>query len=631
MKKIKLVFLSILCVITSGLLIASVSPNFQTSIYLPKPNLNGISAANSVIAQQHTADELLPKNVTAAEISQILWGMQGITGGNGFRSAPSASAISPMQLYVAHGGTSDLPPGVYKYLPKQNSLEKISALPATVIQDNVTLDQTLRGIKTFVIVVGAYDRTVANYGDKGYLYVDLEVGHIVGNGILQLNALDMVTKPVYDFDSSAFQRVLGIAETPFVVLPIGSPMTQTQLEPVQAAGKSFEQALAGRRSIRDYLQGTIPFNDIAKLIAPSFNNMLTFEIAKNLEFHIVAENVGGIESGIYTLKLEPNKPVDESLLVLYKRGHFLSDLQNATISGAAIGGSQVSIVVSLKQNYVDTLKNNPMLLRQARYQVGMLTQNFLIQVSNLDLGTVSLGALEPQQVASVLGRAGEIEPIYVLPVGITPEYIGEKAGVQLNNIGTVLGFVACGAFVLAYFGTINPIRRLLRAQYKHFHLIIGIVAVAAMNIHFIIMHGQAKTILDLFSPITYGNGFVYLVQNGFHIPLGMPDAGHFLANLALVAMNVTTVTGILIRLKQVRYKKWLLKTHKVALVSGILFMIVHIYLNSLVFGSNPMVFLLLNGVIYEIYLLSKIIHAPAKQKTTPTLGRAASVARADRA
>jgi hypothetical protein len=229
-----------------------------------------------------------------------------------------------------------------------------------------------------------------------------------------------------------------------------------------------------------------------------------------------------------------------------------------------------------------------------------------------------------------LGRTGEIEPVYILPVGITPEYLGEKPGVQLTNLGTVLGFAAFGAFVLAYVGTLKPVRRFLGGKYKHFHLWVGILSTVAMNVHFVIMHGQAKTIVDLFNPVSYLNGLVYLVQSGFHMPLGMPDAGHLLANVALVAMNVTTLTGILIRLKQVKPKKWLLKIHKIALVSGMLAMIAHIYVNSLVFGSNPLVFLLLNAVIYQVYLWVKIANAQEKRKGAPLPRRSMTVARVDR-
>jgi len=605
MKKTKLITLSVLLIITSGLLIATVWPSLQRDVNLPKPALVGKYAADSVIEHQRIADELMPKNVTLAEISQILWGMQGITRGSGFRTAPSASAISPLELYVVHGGASDLETGFYKYLPERNGLERIStqaALPGDLGA------QLLSNLNTFVIIAGSYDQTVQSYGDRGYLYVDLEIGHIVDNAILQLNALNSITTPVYDFSQSGLQQHFGIAETPFVILPLGNPTTPIQLERVEATGnKSFEEALSRRRSTRDYLEGSIPSADIAELFGPSFNNSFSRDISQKLVFHLVAEHIDGVEPGLYHF-------TNESSLVLQRSGYLLDDLKGATISGAAIGRGQAALVISMKQTDLALLAEDSFLYRKAIHEIGLITQNFLIKCSELGLGTVTIGGFEPLEVARVLGQTDEIEPVYILPIGITPEYAGDKPGVELTNIGTLLGFAAFALFVLVYFSTLKAIRGYLRKKYGPFHMYLGLISTIFMIMHYLIMHGQAETMLDLFHPVSYINGLVHLFQFGFRMPLGMPDGGHFSANLAILAMSATTIMGILMSLKRVKKKRVLLKIHNSALVLAMLFMIAHIFLNSIVFGSNPNLFLLINAIIFEVYLVIRIASDKRKRR-----------------
>lgn len=612
MKKLKLIFVSILFIVTLGMLITSVWPNFQKDVNLPKPNLAGEYTADSVIEYQLIADELISKNVTLDEISQILWGMQGITRGSGFRTAPSASAISPMELFVVHGGVSDLKKGFYKYLPKQNSLEIISTksdLPSNLIQENSKLMSSLNNIDTFIIIAGSYDQTVQSYGERGYLYVDLEVGHIIDNAILQLVALNSITNPIYNFQQLELQQHFDITKKPFVILPIGDLSNQVQLNQIKTTdNKSFEEALSNRRSTRDYLEGFIPLGDITELLELSFNNSFSINISQNLEFHLIAENVDGLESGLYLVNFATDNQFGKSLLVLQKSGFLLDTLKSSTISGAAIDRAQAALVISMKQNDLELQSSNPFLYRKKIYEIGLVTQNFLIKCSELGLGTVTIGGFEPSKVAQVLNKTGEIEPVYIMPIGITPEYAGEKPGIELTKIGKLLGFVSFGIFVLVYFATLKPIRKFLGKKYRQLHIYLGILSVVFMNIHYLIMHGQVKTILNLINPVSYVNGVIHFFQFGFHIPLGKPDFGYFSANIAILFMNLTILTGIMLLFKSIKKRRLILKIHKIIVNIVLLFMIFHIFLNSIVFGSNPNMFLLINALIFEVYLLIRIIN-----------------------
>ena len=47
------------------------------------------------------------------EISQLLWSAQGITSDEGLRTAPSAGALFPLEIYLVAGNVRNLHVGVY--------------------------------------------------------------------------------------------------------------------------------------------------------------------------------------------------------------------------------------------------------------------------------------------------------------------------------------------------------------------------------------------------------------------------------------------------------------------------------------------------------------------------------------
>jgi SagB-type dehydrogenase family enzyme len=52
------------------------------------------------------------------QVAQLLWAAQGITDSEGRRTAPSAGALYPLEVYLVAGNVEGLSAGVYKYEPK---------------------------------------------------------------------------------------------------------------------------------------------------------------------------------------------------------------------------------------------------------------------------------------------------------------------------------------------------------------------------------------------------------------------------------------------------------------------------------------------------------------------------------
>ena len=76
----------------------------DSTIKLPKPNLKGIiSVEEAILLRRSRRRFMRDKDLTLEQISQLLWSAQGVTareGAYGLRSAPSAGALYPMELYL---------------------------------------------------------------------------------------------------------------------------------------------------------------------------------------------------------------------------------------------------------------------------------------------------------------------------------------------------------------------------------------------------------------------------------------------------------------------------------------------------------------------------------------------------
>ena len=85
------------------------SPQVE-EIALPAPRLKGEISLEETLAARRSVREFTEEELTLEELSQLLWAAQGVTAAWGGRTAPSAGALYPLEVYVA---TAD---GLYHYV-----------------------------------------------------------------------------------------------------------------------------------------------------------------------------------------------------------------------------------------------------------------------------------------------------------------------------------------------------------------------------------------------------------------------------------------------------------------------------------------------------------------------------------
>jgi SagB-type dehydrogenase family enzyme len=196
----------------------------EETVALPPPGPPGRITVEEALEKRRSVREYTDDPVSLGAASRLLWAAQGITGDDGERTAPSAGALYPIELYLAAGNVEDLSPGLYKYRPATHALSRLGGRDLRKELAFAALGQDWVGDGAAVIVVAAvYERTTRKYGDRGVRYVHMEVGHVAQNIYLQAAALGLGTTLVGAFHDDDVARVLGLpdAEVPLAILPIG--------------------------------------------------------------------------------------------------------------------------------------------------------------------------------------------------------------------------------------------------------------------------------------------------------------------------------------------------------------------------------------------------------------------------
>lgn len=182
------------------------------------------ASLEELLRQRRSVRNYADAPLTKDEVMKLLWAGQGITAAWGGRTAPSAGALYPLELYVAVGNVEDLAPGVYKYDPRLNKLNLIKEGDVRTGLAQASLGQgCVRNGAINIVIAAVYKRTTAKYGARGERYVHIEVGHAAQNICLQATALGLGLVTVGAFDDTAVAKIIGMSpdEAALYVMPVG--------------------------------------------------------------------------------------------------------------------------------------------------------------------------------------------------------------------------------------------------------------------------------------------------------------------------------------------------------------------------------------------------------------------------
>lgn len=194
------------------------------SVELPTPDRTGTMPFERALNQRRSVRTYQREAMTLNEVSQLLWAAQGITHTEGYRTAPSAGALYPLELYVLAGRVEGLPQGVYRYRPHDHVLVTTESRDRRADLARAALGQTwVQAGAIAMVITAVYERTTRKYGERGLRYTHIEVGHVAQNIYLQATTLNLGTVVVGAFDDEDVKAVLNLpdAEQPLAIMPVG--------------------------------------------------------------------------------------------------------------------------------------------------------------------------------------------------------------------------------------------------------------------------------------------------------------------------------------------------------------------------------------------------------------------------
>lgn len=230
MKRIKRYFLILSVIVLIGLFFGGyffkskeiILAQGKEGIKLPSVQTIGRLSVEEAISKRRSVREYKDAPLSLKEVSQLLWSAQGVTANWGARTAPSAGALYPLEIYLVAGRVENLKPGIYRYNPQAHSLVKIVEGDKRFALFSASLFQApVKNAPLSLVICAQYERTTRKYGERGKRYVHIEVGHVGQNIYLQAESLGLATVAIGAFVDEAVKKVLNAQEEPLYIMPVG--------------------------------------------------------------------------------------------------------------------------------------------------------------------------------------------------------------------------------------------------------------------------------------------------------------------------------------------------------------------------------------------------------------------------
>ncbi|ABL78316.1 SagB/ThcOx family dehydrogenase [Thermofilum pendens] len=314
-------------------------------------------------------------------LRRMLFHVQGCREGR-FRTVPSAGATYPLEVYVSsRGEVFRLERGLYRYVPCGGGLSRVGGDA---------------GFEGFVLTAFP-GRTTTYYGERGYRYVRMELGHALQNLFLSIYSHGLAgSVELVDYEFRA-----GSAEYVLARVAVSRPAGYCAGFALEK-GLPLDDVVAARRSVRNYARASLGLEALDSIMKWSMGEVV--EGARPypklgggyaVEGYVVATSVKGVEKGLYRFNSS------ELELELVRVGEFAEKLWRAALMQGSVRKAPAVVVLTGR---------GPL----AEVEVGAVGQNIYLNAVHEGLGTVAIGAFEDEEVSSIL----EVEdPLYLMPVG----------------------------------------------------------------------------------------------------------------------------------------------------------------------------------------------------------------------
>ncbi|HNX36811.1 MAG TPA: SagB/ThcOx family dehydrogenase [Candidatus Cloacimonadota bacterium] len=204
----------------------------KDGIELPPPRLDSDVSVEKAMNQRRSVRGYKNEPLSLQDVSQILWSAYGVTQElapdklrGGLKTAPSAGALYPLEVYLAAWEVTGLEPGYYHYEPWGHKLYpvRLGDFRQELTEAGYSQEWILDAPASLVYSA-VYSRNTVKYGDRGReRYVCMDLGHSGENVYLQAEALGMGTVAIGAFDDLRLRLSVRMTreEEPLYIMPLG--------------------------------------------------------------------------------------------------------------------------------------------------------------------------------------------------------------------------------------------------------------------------------------------------------------------------------------------------------------------------------------------------------------------------
>jgi SagB-type dehydrogenase family enzyme len=195
-------------------------------IVLPQPETKDGIPLEQTLLQRRSVRNFQDAALPLKHISQLLWSAQGITDVRGYRTAPSAGALYPLEVYLFAGKVDGLVPGIYQYLPEKHEIKTIKVGDSRNDLCKAALNQrSVCQAPATILISAVFKRITGKYGNRGVQYAFIEAGHAGQNILLESVSLGLGAVPIGAFEDPEVSRITDFKEneSPLYIIPVGIP------------------------------------------------------------------------------------------------------------------------------------------------------------------------------------------------------------------------------------------------------------------------------------------------------------------------------------------------------------------------------------------------------------------------
>lgn len=190
-------------------------------------------------------------------------------------------------------------------------------------------------------------------------------------------------------------------------------------EPQRQSKTTIEEAILKRRSAREFKDEPLTLFEISQILwsaqgvtAPEWGGRAAPSAGAlyPLEIYLVARKAEGLLPGVYHFIPQGHK------LRKVSEGDLSLELTTAAMGQDPIKAAPVNLVITAIFERT-TQKYGERGIHYVYMEAGHAAQNVYLQTQSLNLGTVTIGAFDDEEVKKLLKLSPNEVPLYIMPIG----------------------------------------------------------------------------------------------------------------------------------------------------------------------------------------------------------------------